>query len=212
MSFVVGLTGGIASGKSAAAEHFASLGVPVLDADQVSRQVVEPGSQGLTHLVEHFGKDILDDQGGLDRRRMRERVFNDETARQQLEGILHPLMRQTMLAWRDDCDSPYCILMVPLLVKLGWSDLADRLLVVDADESDQLQRLVKRDDIESDLANKMLQAQDSRQARQAAADDLILNNGSLAELRDMVAQCHRMYLDFAENKRKELTALRLRAA
>ncbi|MGB1580048.1 MAG: dephospho-CoA kinase [Nevskiales bacterium] len=211
MSLVIGLTGGIASGKSAAAEHFASLGVPVLDADQVSRQVVVPGSTGLAQLVQHFGEDILDTGGNLDRRRMRERVFSNDSARRELEAILHPLIRRNMLTWRDNCTAAYCILMVPLLVKLGWSDLADRLLVIDVDEAQQMSRLQARDDIDQTLAESMINAQDSRQARQQAADDLILNNGSLEDLQAMVAECHRIYSEFAEKNPGDLPALRLRA-
>lgn len=209
MTFVVGLTGGVASGKSLAGAHFQSLGVPVLDADQVARQVVAPGSQGLTRVVENFGKAILDAQGGLDRRRMRERVFADEQAREELEAILHPLIREAMQGWKSACTTPYCVLMIPLLVKMGWKDLVHRLLVVDASEDDQLNRLTARDGIDAGLAQRMIAAQDTRQQRLDAADDVIRNTGSEGVLRVMVTQCHEAYLSHAGSLGANLPRMRL---
>ncbi len=209
MTFVVGLTGGIASGKSAVGSQFKALGVPVLDADQVSRDVVKPGSEGLTAVVAHFGPDILDSDGNLDRRRMRERVFSHQEARRELEAILHPLIRRGILEWRDQCSAPYCVLMVPMLVKMGWHDLVDRLLVVDCPVELQLERLLARDDIDPALAQSMIAAQDTREQRQQAADDLILNNGSLEELSIMTQRCHKSYLDYAQGRSSEIEALHL---
>ena len=209
MTFVVGLTGGIASGKSAVGEEFSALGVPVLDADQISRDVVLPGSEGLSALVNHFGIEILDASGHMDRRQMRERVFSDATARAELESILHPLIRSDILRWKTHCQAPYCVLMVPLLVKMGWRDLVDRLLVVDVPASLQMERLTARDGISTELAQNMIAAQETREQRQQAADDLILNTGSLTDLRDMTLHCHRVYLDFSQGRSKALQPLHL---
>lgn len=207
MKLVVGLTGGIASGKSAVGEAFQQLGTPVLDADQVSRAVVLPGSTGLEKIVAHFGAQMLDEQGQLNRPHMRKTVFSDASARLELERILHPLIRQNILHWRDQCEAAYCVLMVPLLVKMGWNDLVDRLLVVDCDVEIQRKRLVQRDDIDTTLADKMIAAQDSREQRNDAADDLIFNAGSLEDLQAMTALCHQSYLDFAEGRSKSIRRL-----
>lgn len=193
----IGLTGGIASGKSLAGDYFRELGVPVIDADQVSRDVVAPGSIGLKAVVAHFGDDILDAQGSMDRRRMRERVFSQPEARLQLEAILHPLIRSSLHLRRDEAllhsDPGYCILMIPLLVKFGWSDIVDRVLLVDCSEEAQLQRLTRRDDIDIGLARNMLAAQDTRQQRLDAADDVIENEGSPELLRQSVIELDRTY-------------------
>ncbi len=199
MSFTVGLTGGIASGKSLVGAFFAELGVPVIDADQVSRDIVQPGAAGLNALVAHFGADILDETGQMDRRRMRERVFANPAARLELEAILHPLIRQRLLELRDEAIERhyYCVLMIPLLVKFGWTDLVDRLLVVDCSEETQRQRLMARDEIDTELANNMLKSQDSRNARLQAADDIILNEGEPDALRAPVQKLHAFYRQYA---------------
>lgn len=212
MSWVVGLTGGIASGKSAAGDCFQDLGVPLLDADQVSRNVVTPGSTGLAQLVRHFGNNILDAGGALDRAAMRRRVFDDPTARDELERILHPLIHQQLMDWSRSSTAPYAVLMLPLLVKKGWQDLVDRVLVIDCPVEMQLQRLLQRDDIDAGLAESMIAAQESRQSRLQAADDLILNAGSLDELKEMVRICHEQYQAYVEGRRNTLINLRLPAS
>lgn len=206
MTLTVGLTGGIASGKSLVGDLFAQLEVPVIDADQISREVVLPGSTGLKAVVDHFGTDILDQNGQMDRRHMRERVFAHPQARQELEKILHPLIRSRLEVLRDeafnrnpDC---YCILMIPLLVKFGWTDIVDRLLVVDCSESTQRQRLISRDDIDESLAQNMLDAQDSRQQRLDAADDIIFNEGSPDDLTKPVEELHNKYLHWIQQSRR----------
>lgn len=209
MTWVVGLTGGIASGKSAAGDHFAELSVPVLDADQVSRDVVKPGSEGLQKLVKHFGADILTDAGELDRPAMRQTVFSEPRAREELEAILHPLIRQRLLDWQAQQDRSYCVLMIPLLVRMGWKDLVDRLLLIDCPVEMQLERLKARDDISEELARNMISAQESREERSSAADDIILNTGSLGKLQSMVEYCHQHYLRAAENPVAPLPPLRL---
>ena len=194
---IVGLTGGVASGKSAIALHFEQLGVPVLDADQVSREVVAPPSSALDEIVQTFGADSLLPDGTLDRRRMRERIFADAAAKQTLEGILHPHMARHMSAWSAAQTSPYCILSIAILIETGMRKLVQRILVVDAPVETQLARLVQRDGIAESLAHQMIAAQTSRTARLAAADDVILNVGSLEESREQIAKLHQQYLALA---------------
>lgn len=194
---VIGLTGGIASGKSAIARHFEELGVPVLDADQVSRDVVAPSSPALHQIVEKFGRETLLADGTLDRRRMRERIFGDASAKQQLEAILHPHMSKRMSDWCATQTTPYCILSIAILIETGMRDLVHRILVVDAPVETQFGRLMERDNITEALARSMIAAQTSREIRLAAADDVIVNAGSLEESRQQVAVLHQHYLALA---------------
>jgi len=195
MPFTVALTGGIASGKSAVEQRFRALGVHVYDADQASRFVVELGSDGLAATVEAFGSEVLDSHGRLDRPRMRERVFSDPTARKTLEAIVHPRVRQWMLEQVQADESPYVMLAIPLLAEnIGHYRWVDRILVVDAPESIQLQRLMRRDGMDEDLAVRILATQTSRTARLALADDVIDNGGPEAALEPQVAALHQRYL------------------
>lgn len=193
----LGLTGGIASGKSLVAEYFSELGVPVLDADKVSRDIVAPGSPALLEIARTFGRQFLTAEGQLDRRRMREKVFGDPGARKELESITHPHIRQSMLRWRDAQASAYCILSVAILVEAGMRDLVDRVLVVDVPTETQLARLTSRDGITPDLAQRMINAQAPRRERLAAAHDVLVNSGSMAATRDAVGQLHAFYLNIA---------------
>ena len=158
-ALVVAVTGGVASGKSALTGAFAELGVPVADADVAAREVVAPGSDGLARIVEHFGTDVLDDAGSLDRGRMRKRIFADPSARRALEQIIHPRVRTWLRTAADNWQAPYGLLAIPLLVESGdayaW---VDRVLVVDVPESTQLARLRQRDGISAELAQSMLSA------------------------------------------------------
>ncbi|HWU68877.1 MAG TPA: dephospho-CoA kinase [Stenotrophobium sp.] len=196
-ALTIGLTGGIASGKSLVGDHFEKLGVPVLDADQVSREVVLPGSPALAELVRHFGPDILDEAGQLNRRRMRERVFGDVDARRQLEAILHPHISRRLRAWRDAQTAPYAILSVAILLESGMHELVDRVLVVDTPPETQLERLRGRDNIDETLARQMLAAQLPREQRLKAAHDVILNSRLPAETLAQVERLHRTYLQLA---------------
>jgi dephospho-CoA kinase len=193
----VGLTGGVASGKSLAAGAFAALGVPVCDADQVAREVVARGSGALERIAAEFGAGMLLPDGHLDRRRMREVVFADAGARRRLEAITHPLIRARLLAWRDAQRAPYVILDVPILVESGMDALVERILVVDASEQTRIRRLMSRDGVSEALARQMLAAQATREERLACADDVIANEGSLDELHTAVARQHRRYLEMA---------------
>ena len=205
----VGLTGGIASGKSLAADAFAALGAPVLNADAVAREVVAPGSAGLRQIRERFGAGFLTAAGELDRRKMREHVFADAGARRALEAITHPLIRARLLGWRDAQRAPYCVLDVPILVESGLDALVDRILVVDAPAAVQVQRLMARDGIGEDLARAMLAAQASRERRLAHADDVIRNDGAPQAVRDAVARLHAFYLDLASGAERPATGLHL---
>lgn len=193
----IALTGGIASGKSAAAAFFAELGVPVFDTDQIARDVVEPGTPALAQLVAVFGADILDSTGRLDRAGMRERVFKDAGQRKQLEAITHPAIRAELARRARGAAGPYQIHVIPLLVEGGRASAYERVLVIDVPQEQQLQRLMARDAATSEQAHRILAVQASREQRLALADDVISNTGSLEELRRQVQLLHRGYLRLA---------------
>ncbi|MBM0103457.1 dephospho-CoA kinase [Steroidobacter sp. S1-65] len=195
---LIALTGGIASGKSAVAEIFAELGAPVLDTDQIARDVVEPGTPALAQLVAEFGSDILDTSGRLDRVRMRERVFADPAQRKKLEAITHPAIREELAARAQRAQGPYQIHVIPLLIESGRADLYDRVLLVDTSEEEQLKRLMARDGSNEALARQILAAQASREDRLDAADDVIVNTGTLQDLQRFVQTLHRNYKLLAE--------------
>jgi dephospho-CoA kinase len=194
----VGLTGGIASGKSTVARRFAELGVPVIDADEVAREVVAPGEPALAAVVGRFGPAVLRGDGSLDRRALRGLVFADPAARRDLEAILHPPIRAAMEDRARRAAGPYVVLAIPLLVEGGDArSRVDRILVVDAGEEVQLARLQARDGSSAAEARAMLAAQASRAARLALADDVIDNSGDLATLRAHVDLLHQRYLALA---------------
>lgn len=193
----IGLTGGIASGKTVVSDMFAELGVPVIDTDLIARQVVEPGQPALTDIVRHFGSGVLAADGGLDRRRMRERVFDDTESRLALESIVHPRIRAETLRQMTQAGGPYQIIVVPLLVESGFAALVDRVLVVDCPPEVQRERLLARDGVTADTAAAMMRAQTDRDTRLAAADDVIDNSGSLADTRRRVRRLHQRYLSLA---------------
>ena len=193
----VGLTGGIASGKSVVADMFADLGAPVIDTDVVARQVVAPGEAGLTAVVEAFGSGILNEEGALDRAALRQQVFADHHARRRLEAILHPLIRTRTLAQLEALDSPYALVAVPLLVETGFAALVDRVLVVDCPRSAQLARLMARDEHTQEDAARIIAAQTSREARLEAADDVIDNSGDLSATQTQVRELHERYLELS---------------
>jgi dephospho-CoA kinase len=195
----IGLTGGIASGKSTVSQRFAELGVPVIDADVAARAVVLPGTPGLEQVVQRFGAGILAANGGLDRPALRELIFNDPTARRDLDAILHPLIRAHMEQQAAAAAGPYLIMDIPLLVEGGGARAqVDRVLVVDVDEAVQLQRVQARDGISMAQARAILRSQASRAARLQAADDVLPNAGTVAELRQAVDRLHERYLMLAQ--------------
>jgi len=193
----IGLTGGIASGKSTVAGRFRELGIPVIDADQSSRAVVAPGQPGLKAVVAKFGEGVLTADGELDRRALRQLIFADPQKRRGLEEILHPLIRADMDQRAMQAMGPYVILEIPLLVEAGGRDRVDRVLVVDADEATQLQRLMERDGESLEGARAILAAQANRAIRLKAADDVLENSGSVSELRQAVDRLHQRYLQLA---------------
>ena len=195
--FRVALTGGIASGKTTVANLFAALGVPLIDTDVIARQVVEPGQPALAEVVQNFGPDILDADGRLDRRRMRERIFSDPTAKQRLEGILHPAIRAEMERQSREANGPYQVLVIPLLTEGKRRDHVDRVLLVDVPEELQIQRLMLRDGVTHDQAAASLNAQATRAERLAIADDIVRNTGRVDDLRAEVAKLHAKYLTLA---------------
>lgn len=196
----VGLTGGIASGKSTVSKLFYErYHVPVIDADVVAREVVEPGKPALEAIAQQFGNQILTAKGELDRGRLRELVFSDPVHRQALEDILHPVIQREMLAQVNASSAPYCILAIPLLVETNQQHLVDRVLVVDVPEPVQVERLIARDNIAPEQAQAILNAQASREARLALADDVVTNTGSLDALAQQVARLHKSYLRLAES-------------
>ncbi|ODB84806.1 dephospho-CoA kinase [Candidatus Thiodiazotropha endoloripes] len=190
----VALTGGIGSGKSAVSNHFDSLGVPVIDADRLAHQMVQPGSPALTQIETAFGEHLIDQQGRLNRGALREIVFNDPTQRKRLESILHPPIRQAMEDWVEQQTAPYVILVIPLLFETGQQDIAQRILVVDCEESLQYQRVAQRDNLDESEIAQILASQVDRQTRLEGADDIIENNGDLAALTKATERMHQAYL------------------
>ena len=194
----IGLTGGIASGKSTVAQRFTDLGVPVIDADVAARAVVASGTPGLARVIERFGPGVLTENGELDRRALRDLIFSNPGARRDLESILHPLIRADMERSADQAVGPYIVMAIPLLIEGGPSDRVDRILVVDVDEAVQLRRVMERDGCTAEQARAILASQASRSARLAAADDVLQNAGTVTDLRQAVDRLHERYLRLAE--------------
>lgn len=200
-AYRVGLTGGIASGKTAVTRHFETLGIVVADADLAAREAIAPGSDGLREVVAAFGADVLDPNGALDRAAMRKHIFDDDSARRRLEAIIHPRVRQRMADRCAQASSPYAIAAIPLLTEVGARDAypwLNRILVIDVPVELQRERLISRDGIAAELADKMIAAQATRAQRLAIADDVIVNAGGLDDLQRHVDALHRQYLRLAE--------------
>lgn len=188
------LTGGIGSGKSAVSSHFESLGVPVIDADVLAHKMVNPGAPALLEIKKVFGDHLIDAEGQLNRGALREVVFNDPSQRKRLEAILHPRIRQAMESWLKEQTTPYAIMVIPLLFETGQESIADRVLVVDCDESLQYERVSQRDHLDRVQIDQILASQADRQTRLKGADDVIENNSGLSELIAATEQMHRSYL------------------
>ncbi len=193
----IGLTGGIGSGKSTATDLFVSLGVPCIDADDVSRQVVERGSEAIREISNTFGKDVLDEQGNLDRKKMRQIVFDDNKAREKLESIVHPRVYAKIDNFIKGVSNPYCIISSPLLIEKRNNYTHDRVLVIDVPEPLQLTRASKRDGQSEEEIAKIIQSQVARAERLEAADDVISNDGDMENLRAQVHAMHESYLELA---------------
>ncbi|HEV2111764.1 MAG TPA: dephospho-CoA kinase [Gammaproteobacteria bacterium] len=206
----VGLTGGIASGKSLVEREFAALGVPVADADVLSRELSAPGGVGLKALVDALGSDIRAADGGLDRGRLRQRLFADPGLRQRVEKLLHPLILQGIKGRLEAASAPYALAVIPLLVEVPAARvLVDRVLLVDCSESLQLTRLMSRDHVDEATARSIMAAQATRAERLRAADDILLNEGDMGRLREYVARLHGFYLELAAQGAPRRPGLRL---
>lgn len=195
-NYIIGLTGGVASGKSAVASRFEALGVWVADADVAAREAVTMGSEGLAEVVEAFGPEVLAADGSLDRAAMRRRVFNDDAQRLKLEAIVHPRVRASLRAACEAAPGAYAIAAIPLLAEGGGREAypwLERILVVDVPREVQLERLLARDGIDQALAERMIAVQATRQERLAIADDVIVNDGPLDALDGHVMAMHNRY-------------------
>lgn len=204
--FCVGLTGGLAAGKSEVAARLAALGAEVIDTDRIARELTAPSGAALPAIIRTFGNDCIAPDGGLDRPAMRVRVFADPDVRRRLEAILHPLILERVRERLALSHAPYVVLVVPLLVEAwhDYRDLVDRVLVVDCDEALQIRRVMLRDGVSEALARAILAAQASRQARLALADDVLDNGGDIDALERQVRILHGRYLDLAKTRMDSL--------
>ena len=195
---IVGLTGGIGSGKSAAADLFAAKGVELVDTDVLAREVVEPGTPALAAIAEHFGDEILGADGGLDRAKLRAIVFAQPAEKNWLEALLHPLIDELLRSRLASFQSSYCLLVSPLLLETEQAAHVDRILVIDIDRQGQLQRTLRRDGSSQATVEAIIDSQITREERLARADDIISNQGTLEDLARAVDQQHARYLQLSE--------------
>jgi len=195
----IGLTGGIASGKSTVADMFAKYGVPIIDTDLIAREVVQPGQPALDDIRHEFGDDVITEDGSLDRAEMRRIVFSDEDARKRLEAITHPRIGDATRAQAAEAGGDYQIIVVPLLVTSALRDYVDRVLVVDCDEDTQIRRLIERDSEAEGQARRMLAAQSTRDERLAIADDVVSNTDNVEDTQQQVDKLHASYLRLSQN-------------
>jgi len=193
----IGLTGGIASGKSLVAEMFAESGAVIIDTDVIAREVVAPGQPALEDIAAEFGESLVGGDGELDRAALSDIIFADNEARKRLEAILHPKIGEETRRQADESGGEYQLIVVPLLVNSALRNFVDRILVIDCDEDTQVRRLTARDGESDDRATRMLAAQASRTERLAIADDVIRNDGTVADLRQQVAALHEIYRSLA---------------
>ncbi len=198
----VGLTGGIGSGKSTIASLFVMRGVPVIDTDEIARSLMEPGQESFGEIVRAFGETILDENRRIDRNRLRERVFDNADERRRLEAILHPRIRALVRNKLAAVEAPYVIVVVPLLIESGFTDLVDRVLVVDAMENVQIQRTTTRSGLSEPEIRKIMSAQASRAQRLQLANEVIENNGDRKQLEAEVERMHQWYLSLAATTKK----------
>ncbi|WP_318402426.1 dephospho-CoA kinase [Photobacterium leiognathi] len=201
MSLVIGLTGGIGSGKTTVANLFAdTYGIDIIDADIVAREVVEPNTFGLNAIIEKCGKEILLEDGTLNRAKLRDAIFSQPELKTWLNNLLHPLIREKMQQDINQSQSPYCLLVVPLMVENNLQTMTNRLLVVDVDEQVQIQRTQQRDNVSIKQIKNILASQASREQRLDAADDVITNNGDNKALVSQVEQLHLQYLKMSQDQ------------
>lgn len=200
MTLTIGLTGGIGSGKSTVAKIFGELDVPVFDTDLIARELVVPGSSTATEIRKIFGDEIFLDNDEINREALKQRIFNDDDSRLQLESILHPKIHDRLLSLIASCTSPYCVAVIPLLIEKNWQDVVDRILVVDLAEDEQLKRASSRDNVSETLVSQIVRTQVGRNKRLSYANDIIDNNGSLESLTSQVNELHKKYLSLSKQK------------
>ena len=194
---IIGLTGGIGSGKSSVSTLFRELGVPVIDADEIARQIVQPGKPALDEIVKTFGHEYLAEDGTLDRKGLRDLIFSNPEAKKALEAMLHPKIRETIFIQIGKLDVPYCLLSIPLLLERGWQEMVDQVIVVDCSETGQIERICQRDQLSEREARAILENQIDRRSRLQAADEVIDNSGDLESLAERVENLHLHYLRLA---------------
>jgi len=197
---IIGLTGGIGCGKSTVADMFAELDVPVIDTDVIARILVKRGQPALDEIIKCFGRSILLENSALDRKKLAQITFNNGQSRKQLEAILHPKIRQTMLDQIKSLSSPYVIAVIPLLFETGQNQLVDRILVVDCPETIQQERVRSRDNRDDQQIQNIISAQTSREIKLASADDIIDNQGDINDLRPQIAELHKKYLNMSHSQ------------
>lgn len=196
--FIAGLTGGIGSGKTAASDHFASLGIDVIDADVVAREVVQPGSTALQSIADYFGAEYIDDDGSLNRALLRRRIFSHKEDKDWLESLLHPLIATSIRRQLEDASSAYAILVSPLLLETEQHKLCNRILLIDSPEALQISRTMSRDNNPREQVESIIANQASRSTRQKQADDIISNDGTLKELFEKVELIHQSYMELSQ--------------
>ena len=194
----IGLTGGVASGKSTACTVFSQLGIAVIDADEIARELVEIDKPCYLNIIDIFGTEFLSKNQQLDRSKLRQLIFSDHVAKLKLEAILHPSIRQVLIERSQKVKSAYCILAVPLLIETNMDATIDRILMIDITEKNQLARLCKRDHLAPSLANNMIHQQSSRLQLLAMADDVISNNTGIQKLENSIRLLHETYLEIAD--------------
>ena len=195
---IIGLTGGIGSGKSVASDKFKSLGITVVDADVASRTVVEPGKPALKEIKDHFGSGIITAEGKLDRNKLRETIATDAEERKWLESVLHPKIGEQITKEISESTSVYTLFVAPLLLETNSQEMCSRVVVVDVPKDVQIQRTAKRDKVSSNQVEQMVAAQMKREKRLEKADDVLLNNGTIEDLEKQVEELHKKYIQMAE--------------
>jgi dephospho-CoA kinase len=198
----IGLTGGIGSGKTTVAALLAMRGVPVIDTDELARHLSEPGQRAFDEIVHTFSTEILDENHRIDRNKLRQRVFESENERQRLEAILHPRIREAVQEKLAHIEAPYCVIVVPLLIESGFTDLTDRILVIDTLENVQIHRTAARSGLTEPEIRKIMSAQVSRAQRLQKADDVIDNNSDRKHLETEVERLHQWYLSLAATRKR----------
>ena len=196
---VIGLTGGIGSGKSTAANIFAGLGVCVVDTDQIARDIVMPGQPALNEIVEAFGKDLLNPDESLNRSKLKQIIFNNNESRKKLESILHPRIKKHMQQMTSQCRTAYCVAIIPLLVEQNWQDMVDRVLLIDTPQKLQIKRVRERDNLDDKMILSIIGSQANRDAKIAASDDIVVNDQDTENLKRQLTDLHQRYLLLAAN-------------